>query len=103
MFQRNFFARNALALMALTSAFSLAADKPKFYDEVLSVEGNTITLYRSPTKEAKFKITSATKIIVDYKQGSIGDLKVGMKATVTHKADSDEATAINARTMKSGY
>jgi len=91
---------NFLALMALVSAPSLAADKPKFYDQVLAIDEKSITLYRSPKKEAKYTLTPATKVIVDYRQAKIEDIKVGMKATVYHKAGSDEASSISARTMK---
>lgn len=90
----------ALVLAALGSTPSSAADKPKFYDQVLAIDEKSITLYRSPTKEAKFTLTGSTKVIVDYRQAKIGDIKVGMKATVYHKAGSDEATSITARTMK---
>ena len=101
-----------LVFIALASIAGFAAEKPapkdpkekaKFYDQVTSIDEKSISLYRSPTKEAKFTITSATKVIVDYKPAKIEDVKAGMKATVTHKPDSDEATSINARTVKAGY
>lgn len=86
--------------MALVSASTLGADKPKFYDQVLAIDGKSITLHRPPAKEVKYTLTPATKVIVDYRQARIEDIKVGMKATVDHKTGSDEASSISARTMK---
>ena len=90
----------AIYLMALALTSGLAADKARFYDQVLGLDEKSITLYRSPTKEAKFTVPSSTKIIVDCRQARIENVKVGMKATVYRKADSDEATSISARSMK---
>jgi hypothetical protein len=90
------------AVLVLFIVCAAAADKPKFYDQVIAIDSKSITLYRSATKEAKFTLTSATKVIVDYKQAKIEDIRPGMKATVYHKADSDEATSISARTIP-GY
>lgn len=87
------------AFLALFAACATAADKAKFYDQVLAIDATSITVYRTPTKEAKFTLTSSTKVILDYKQAKIGDIKPGMRATVYHKADSDEASSITARTM----
>lgn len=96
-------ARTAILLaLSFVTLTSLAADKPKFPYQVVAIDSTSITLYRSPTKEDKYKLTSATKVIVDYKQAKISDIKLGMKATVYHKADSDEATSITARSMP-GY
>jgi len=89
-------------ILALLTVWAHAADKPKFRDQVLAVDAKSITLYRSPTKEAKFTLTSTTKVIIDYKQAKTEDIKPGMKATIYHKADSDEATSISARTVP-GY
>ena len=89
---------NVLGLIALASGPAFAADK--FYDQVTAVDERSITLYRSPTKEAKFTVTPSTKVIVDYKPAKIEDVKVGMRASVTHKPASEEATSINARTVK---
>lgn len=91
---------NVLVLIALASTPGFAADKAKFYDQVLAVDASSITVYRSATKEAKFTVSSSTKIIVDNKLARIEDVKVGMKATVYHKADSDEATSISVRSVK---
>lgn len=89
-----------LATMAIAPRPGAAADKPKVYNEVTAVDVGSITLYRSPTKSEKFTVTSATKVIVDYRPAKFEDVKVGMRATVYHKPNSDEATSINARSMK---
>lgn len=86
--------------VALAPGRGSAADKPKFRDQVTAIDATSITLYRSPTKDEKFTVTSNTKVIVDYKSAKIEDVKLGMRAVVTHKADSNEATSINARTVK---
>ncbi len=88
--------------LALFLLGAFAADKPKFFDQVVGINATSITLYKSPKKEVTFKLTGATKVIVDYKQAKIEDIKLGMKATVYRKGDTDEAGSISCRTIP-GY
>jgi hypothetical protein len=99
----------ALAAMIATPTFAAEKKSPtkdtkdkKFFDEVTAVDSKSISIYHSPTKEEKYTVTDATKVTVDYKPAKIEDVKVGMKATVSKKPDSDEATSINASTVKKG-
>ena len=98
-----------IALLAIFAASTFAAEKKgpakdakdkHFFDEVTAVDSKSISIYHSPTKDEKFTVTEATKVTVDYKPAKIDDVKVGMKATVSKKSDSDEATSINASTVK---
>jgi hypothetical protein len=104
---------NIVALISLFSAVGLAAEKPgakdkekpKFPNEVVSVDDKSITIVQYGTKEKKFTVTEATKVTLDYKPAKIGDVKMGMKATVSHKAAAtpggeEEATSISAQTVK---
>ncbi len=102
---------SVFALVSMVSTSAFAAEKPgakdpkekaKQMNEVLSVDGKSITIYHSPKKESKYTITDATKVVVDYKAAKIDDVKAGMTATVSHKPDSDEATSINARSAPKG-
>ena len=100
---------HVIALISMIAVGGFAAEKKaagkdskdkKFFDEVTAVDSKSITIFHSPTKEVKYTVTDTTKVTVDYKPAKIDDVKVGMKATVSKKSDSEEAVSISASTVK---
>src|SRR6187401_785509 len=45
----------AFATMSLMFSQGFAAEAPKFYDQVIAVDGGSITVFRGASKEAKYK------------------------------------------------
>jgi hypothetical protein len=100
---------HVIALISMIAIGGFAAEKKapakdakdkKFFDEVTAVDAKSISVYHSPTKDEKYTVTETTKVTVDNKPAKIEDVKVGMKASVSKKSDSDEATSISASTVK---
>lgn len=97
--------KTTLVTLVLATAFALTgftAEKPKFYGEVTAVDSKqkTITVYENPTKSVTYQITDKTRFVVNEKPGNFGEIKDGMKVSVTHKAESTEADFITAESMK---
>jgi hypothetical protein len=101
---------SSLRIIALAVLFfaasALAANKPSksitptFANEVTAVDGKSITISLSSTKEKKYNISEATKVTVNYKPAKIEDVKPGMKATVTQHAGAEVASSVTAVTVK---
>ena len=100
---------HVIALISMVAFGAFAAEKKapakdskdkKFFDEVTAVDAKSITIYHSPTKEVKYNVTDTTKVTLDYKPAKIEDVKVGMKATVSKKAENDDAVSVSASTVK---
>ena len=98
----------AVLLSVVTGAsLSLAADKPgghdgpKVLDQILSVstKDKTITIYLGPEKSATYTVGAKAHIMINNKFGAFEGLKVGMKATVNHKAGSTIADSVFAQTL----
>ena len=79
-----------------------ASEKPKFYGEITAVDAKakTVTIYEGPNKSVTYAITDKTQLVVNDKPGSLGELKSGMKVSVSHKTDSTDADFITAETTK---
>ena len=80
-----------------------AADDPQplklITGKVVKIDGDTLIVSNSKDRKA-FKLTSGAEVQIDRKAAKAAEISVGDMATVTYRADSDQAVKVQATSTK---